>query len=95
MQLYEKSKTKYDNFAYINVNLKDFTPVERTEGQVRSWDYELLIHESQVIGCNRVLGKFQAVMNFKVVNRVVPEQEDFPVNQAMADIAQTFGDVGQ
>lgn len=62
---------------------------------MRSWDYELLIHESQVIGCNRVLGKFQAVMNFKVVNRVIPEQEDFPVNQAMADIAQTFGDVGQ
>ena len=34
-------------------------------------------------------------MNFKVVNRVVPDQEDFPVNQAMADIAQTFGDVVQ
>ena len=30
VQLFEKTKTKHDNFAYINVNLKDFTPVEST-----------------------------------------------------------------
>ena len=74
VQLYEKAKTKYENFAYINVNLKDFTPIERNEGVTTSWDYELLIHELPVIGCNRVLGRFQAVMNFKVVNRQVPPE---------------------
>ena len=48
VQLFEKTKTKHENFAYINVSLKDFTPVERTYGdgsaKLTEWDYELLIH---------------------------------------------------
>jgi len=39
------------------------------------WDYELLIHEQPVIGFNKMLGKFQAVMNFRVVNRQVPPEQ--------------------
>ena len=75
VQVYEKTKTKCDNFAYININLKDFQPVERTQGHTTSWDYELLIHELPVIGSNCVLGKFQAVMNFRIVNRQVPPEQ--------------------
>lgn len=74
IQMYERAKTKGENFAYVNINLKDFTPVERQTSDASgllttSWDYELLIHNLHVIGCNKVLGKFQAVMNFKVVNK--------------------------
>ena len=28
IQMYEKAKTKCENFAYVNINLKDFAPVE-------------------------------------------------------------------
>ena len=71
MQLFERNKTKHENFAYININLNDFVPIERVDritGEAH-WDYELLMHDKDVIGYNRVLGKFQAVLNFRVVGQ--------------------------
>jgi len=70
VQLFEQKKIKHENFAYINIKLRDFTPVERQNahtGQL-TWDYELMMHDLPVIGSNRVLGKFQAVINFRIVN---------------------------
>ena len=69
--MFEKNKTKHDNFAYINVPLKDFSAVQNVNEATgeTSWDYELLIHDLPVIGNNKVLGKFQAFINFKVFNK--------------------------
>ena len=69
--LFERNKNKHENFAYINVNLKDFKPTESpspTIPGVPSWDYELLIHDRPVIGFNRTLGKFQAVIRVRIIN---------------------------
>lgn len=72
--LSEKNKAKQENFAYINVPLKDFTPVEHTNANgAITWDYELLIHDLHIISSNRVVGKFQAALNFRVVGRQLPE----------------------
>ena len=70
VQLYERNKPKPENFAYINVLMKDLAPVEKVNRHTgeKSWDCELLVHNLPVIGFNRVLGRFQAVIHFKVVN---------------------------
>ena len=46
VQLYERNKTKQENFAYINVPMKEFVPIEHQNVQSgeTGWDYELLVH---------------------------------------------------
>ena len=47
VQLYERNKTKNENFAHINICLKDFVPIERRDRVTGAlhWDYELLMHD--------------------------------------------------
>ena len=75
--LSEKNKQKQENFAYINIPLKDLNPIEQVNAGTgeKSWDYEILAHDLPVIGNNRVLGKFQAVINFRVNGRQMADEE--------------------
>ena len=69
--LYERNKTKHDNFAYINVPLKDFRPMEQVSSVAdwgNIWEYELLAHDLPVIGYNQVIAKFQMVIHFRIIN---------------------------
>ena len=60
VQLYEKNKTKHENFAYINLHMDGLQAIQRDNQQTgeTSEAYELLKYDVNVISSNRVIGKF-------------------------------------
>ena len=69
--IYEKNKTKHENFAYINIHLGDIqtqTKIDPRTGEQIEF-YELLTYEADVISRNKVIGKFQSVFNYSIENR--------------------------
>ena len=70
LQLYERNKTKHVNFAYININMEEMQPVLKQANTGETQEvYELLKYDLDVIANNRVIGKFQTVINYSIVNR--------------------------
>ena len=69
VQLYERTKTKAENFAYVNIKLKNITPAEVTDEStgLRAWEFEMLPYELNVISHNKIVGRFEAVMKFRIV----------------------------
>lgn len=78
MQLFERTKVKAVNFAYVNIKLNNITPSEYHDQRSGApvWDFEMLPYELNVISHNRIVGRFEAVMKFRIVGAPAPPQPE-------------------